>query len=74
MIEASRYAHVVDGTVVNVSVWDGDTEYDPGDLVTFIPLPYTEDESGTRRYSAGIGWDFVDGNFVDNRPVEPEVE
>lgn len=64
------YAHVVDGKVVNVSVWDGVQPYDPGDGVEMVPLPYTTDDDGTIRYTGGIGWDYVDGEFVDNRPVE----
>ena len=23
--------------------------------------------------AGGIGWDYVDGEFVDNRPVQPEI-
>lgn len=66
-----QYA-VVDGTslVVNVIVWDGVSEYEPGEGLTLVPLPFTEHEDGTRRYTGGIGWDYVDGEFVDNRPVE----
>jgi hypothetical protein len=54
------YAHIVDGTVVNVSVWDGVTPYQPAEELVEIP-------EGT---TAGIGWDYIDGEFVDNRPVE----
>lgn len=68
------YAHVVDGLVVNVSAWDGVQEYDPGDGVEMVPLPYTdeEDEEGetVRRYIGGIDWTYRDGEFVDERPVE----
>jgi len=53
-------AHVVDGKVVSVSVWDGVAEWKPAEKVVEIPEGVT----------AGIGWDYVDGNFVDNRPVE----
>lgn len=66
------YAHVVGGVVVNVSLWDGVTSYDPGEGVEMVVLPYSTDENGTIRYTAGIGWDYVDGEFVDNRP-EPEL-
>ena len=70
-----HHAHVVDGVVVNVSVWDGIQPYDPGDGVEMVPLPYTdevdEDTGETvRRYQGGIGWTFRDGEFVDERPVE----
>ncbi|HEY7822965.1 MAG TPA: hypothetical protein VIG24_09040 [Acidimicrobiia bacterium] len=63
-----------DGLVVNVVVWDGVSDYEPGEGLTLVPLPYTEDEDGTRHYTGGIGWDYVDGEFVDNRPVEEEPE
>jgi hypothetical protein len=57
----SYYAIVEDGVVTNVVVWDGETPYNPdGELIALEgvdPQP-------------GIGWDYVDGNFVDNRPVE----
>ena len=46
--------------VVNVIVWDGERDYDPGEGLTLVLL----DGAG------GIGWDYVDGEFVDNRPVE----
>jgi hypothetical protein len=55
-------AHIVDGKVVNVSVWDGVSEWAPAEEVVEIP-------DGT---TAGIGWDYVDGEFVDNRPVVEE--
>jgi hypothetical protein len=64
MIEESEnlkhYAIVEDGVVTNVVVWDGETPYNPdGELVLvdgLTPEP-------------GIDWDYVDGMFVDNRPV-----
>jgi hypothetical protein len=58
------YAHIVDGKVVNVSVWDGVSSYEPAEELVEIPEGVT----------AGIGWDYVDGEFVDNRPVEEELE
>lgn len=54
------YAHILDGKVVNVSVWDGVTPYQPAEELVEIPEDVT----------AGIGWDYSDGNFVDNRPSE----
>lgn len=53
------FAHIVDGKVVNVSLWDGVTEWTPAEEIVEIP----------ENVSAGIGWDYVDGEFVDNRPV-----
>ena len=70
MSEPVGYAHVVDGSVVNVSLWDGVTPFEPGDSVTMVPLPYVVEDEGVRRYTAGIGWDYVNGEFVDNRPVD----
>jgi len=61
----SIYAHVKDGTVVNVSVWDGTTPYTPPDGETLVLLG-DEVEAGM----PGIGWDYADGQFTDNRPVE----
>jgi len=60
------YAHIVDGKVVNVSLWDGESDWTPAEEVVEIPEGVT----------AGIDWDYVDGEFVDNRPVEDfeEVE
>jgi hypothetical protein len=53
-------AHIVDEKVVNVSVWDGVSAFRPAEELVEIP----------EGVSAGIGWDYVDGKFVDNRPVE----
>jgi hypothetical protein len=41
------YAHIVDGKVVNVSVWDGVTAWEPSEEVVEIPEGVT----------AGIDWD-----------------
>ena len=61
---AKHYAIVVDGVVVNSVVWDGVTEYNPEGLLV--------DLSGLDP-APGIGWGYVNGEFVDNRPViEPE--
>jgi hypothetical protein len=71
MSEPVGYAHVVDGVVVNVSLWDGVQPYTPPDGAEMVPLPTFIDEDGIERYTGGIGWDYVDGQFLDNRP-EPE--
>jgi hypothetical protein len=52
------YAHIVDGKVVNVSIWDGEAPFTPDEQLVEIP-------EGT---TAGIDWDYIDGKFVDNRP------
>lgn len=55
-----RYAHIVEAKVVNVSLWDGVTPWEPAEQVVEIPEGVT----------AGPDWDYIDGEFVDNRPVE----
>jgi GH25 family lysozyme M1 (1,4-beta-N-acetylmuramidase) len=57
------YAHIIDGAVVNVSLWDGESDWTPAEETVEIP----------EGVSAGIGWDYVDGKFVDNRPVEESL-
>ena len=32
----NRYAHVENGVVTNVSIWDGETNYNPPDGVTMV--------------------------------------
>jgi len=64
------YAVVRDGVVENVIVWDGQSAWSPPDGTTLVPLPFTKEEDGVRRYTAGIGWNYVDGEFVDNRPTD----
>jgi hypothetical protein len=54
------YAHIVDGKVVNVSLWDGETEWSPAEEIVEIPEGVT----------AGIGWDWDRETFTDNRPTE----
>jgi hypothetical protein len=54
-----RYAHIVDGKVVNVSIWDGESEWNPEEEI--VELPYGS--------TAGIDWDYIDGEFIDNRPI-----
>jgi hypothetical protein len=64
------YAHVVDGKVVNVSIWDGVTDFGPVENAEMIPLATYTDDEGVEHYLGGIGWDYKKGKFVDNRPVE----
>jgi hypothetical protein len=53
------YALVIDNKVVNVCVWDGETEWKPEE--ESIELP--------KGSPVGIGWDYIDGEFIDNRPI-----
>ena len=60
-----HYAHIVDGVVVNVSVWDGESDWTPAEEVVEI----------TKGVTAGIGWDYDGKEFTDNRPIiDYEVE
>ena len=72
-----HYAHVRDGLVVNVTVWDGVSKVTRPDDIEVVPLPYVTDEDGTIRYKAGIGWTYnpkaTKNKWVDNRPVEEEA-
>jgi hypothetical protein len=49
------YAHIADGKVVNVSLW---AEAPEDEALVEIPEGVV----------AGIDWDYIDGEFVDNRP------
>jgi hypothetical protein len=50
------YAHIKNGRVVNIVVWDGKSE------LTYASelVPLLE--------NVEIGWEYVDEEFVDNRP------
>jgi hypothetical protein len=51
------YALIEDAKVVNVIVWDGESE-----------LPFAN-KLIQLTDNAGIDWDYIDGEFVDNRPI-----
>jgi len=36
MPDMNKYAHIEDGVVTNVSLWDGVSEFDPGEGVTLV--------------------------------------
>ena len=56
------YALIENGKVVNVIIWDGESDLDfSEDLVEITN-------------NAGIGWDYADGEFSDNRPKPTEPE
>lgn len=48
-------AHIVDGVVVNISVWDGESEW-------FTPQEVVEIPEGE---SVAIGWSCVNEKFVN---------
>jgi hypothetical protein len=53
-----KYALVQEGKVINIVIWDGESEFNPeGDLVELPEVSSVE-----------IDWDYIDGEFVDNRP------
>jgi hypothetical protein len=57
------YAHIIGGKVVNVSLWETEPVAEENeDLVELTPASH-----------AGIGWDYVNGKFIDNRPEEETV-
>lgn len=69
----SHYAHVVDGKVVNMSIWDGVQEYTPPEGQLMVVVPHHVDDDGEPVITVGIDWDYEDGEFVDNRPAEPDA-
>lgn len=60
-IQTKTYAQILDGKVINVSVWNNEPAEELKGQSVEIP----------KNSYAGIGWDYIDGKFVDNRP-EPE--
>ena len=58
-MENKVYAHVIEGKVVNVLLWDGQTPLEIEKEIIEI----------TPESPAGIDWDYIDGKFEDNRPV-----
>ena len=58
------WAVIHSGKVVNTVVWDGESAWSPPTGTTLVPLAdYPQ---------AGIGWDYTDGTFVDNRPTDDD--
>jgi len=54
------FAEIKDNTIVNVSVWESETPQGE-QFVNITGIP-----------NVGIGWSYVDGQFVE--PVRPEPE
>jgi hypothetical protein len=62
----SRYATIVEGDVVNVSLWDGVSVWAP-DEGDAVGIPDGVEVS--------LGWTYIDGEFVaPPTPELPEVE
>ena len=55
-----RYAHIENGVVTNISNWDGETEYNPGEGITLIQADA----------NAYIGGEY-NGSFVAKPPAPP---
>lgn len=51
-----EYAHIKDNKVINVIIWDGKSELSYADELVLLTN------------NAGIGWDYINGEFIDNRP------
>lgn len=61
LVISMNYALInTDGLVVNVTVWDGKTEWQPLEGLQAIPL----------EGNAGIGWSYINGQFVPPTPPE----
>lgn len=54
-----RVAHIEEGKVVNVSVWNKVPE-----SLDLVEIP--------QGVPVGIEWDYIEGEFFDNRPTESE--
>jgi len=60
-----KYALInADGLVVNGIVWDGETEFDPGEGLTVVKIP---DD-----VRAGPGWTYDGTNWTAPPPAEPD--
>ena len=66
MSDVRNWACIDDGNVVRVVRWDGVASWPPADDYLMVDL--------TDHPGVGIGWDYQDGQFVDNRPPVDEDE
>lgn len=66
VIIMGSYALIQNGVVVNIVVWDGETEVDFGEDIAAVP--YTSENQ------ASIGYAYVDGKFVEPPPTEKDIE
>jgi hypothetical protein len=60
----THYAVVKNGKIVNVILWDGKSVFHADGVLVSI---------GAISPEPGINWDYIDGKFIDNRPVIDEV-
>ena len=61
----NKYAHIENGIVTNISLWDGVSEYNPGDGVTIVLSDENTRIGGT--YDGAF-------HFVEPAPPEPTAE
>lgn len=66
-----QFAHIVGNKVVNMSIWDGQSEWSPKEDVVEVPTvdkvnPETKEILTVAL--AGIGWSYINGEFIDDRP------
>lgn len=55
------YAIIENQSVVNVALWDGASSWTPGENYVVVLIP-----EGT---NVGIGWSYIDGQFIDPDPI-----
>ena len=61
-----RYALInANGLVVNVSLWDGETEWQPPEGITVVKVPDGQ--------PCGPGWTFNGTDWIAPPPVEEEM-
>jgi hypothetical protein len=65
MTESKSWACIKDGKVEMVILWNGQDSWPPAEDYTMVELV---DDS-----PVGPEWDYANGEFVDNRPVETEL-
>ena len=57
---------VIEGNaVINTVLWDGESKWSPPEGAMLVSL--------SDHPHVGIGWEYVNGEFVDNRP-QPDEE
>ena len=64
MTQNKRWACIKDGKVELLILWDGVRDWSLSGQYKMVELP---DDS-----PVGPNWDYTNGKFVDNRPVEIE--
>lgn len=64
MATSMRFALVMNSEVINIVLWDGEAEFTPeGELINIEDHP-----------EIGIGWTYIDGEFIPPDPAPEETE